>query len=238
MKLLLTILILLAVQFSFAQNDKLGTWNIVNFKYNADQKWSVWAESQTRSQLFFNHFFYYEIKGGIGYSINKNFSFLFGTGRYATYSNDGNFKKPFANEEFRLWQQITMNQYLDRLKFEHRYRIEQRWLSNGGYRNRFRYRLNVVLPLKNKRLDPKTFYLTAFEEVFLTNKAPYFERNRIFGGFGYKFNNAFVLQPGYIYQFDYRADNTKSGKGFFQVALFIELEKHKSFNEKLPASVD
>jgi len=238
MKLLLTILILLAVQFSFAQNDKLGTWNIVNFKYNADQKWSVWAESQTRSQLFFNHFFYYEIKGGIGYSINKNFSFLFGTGRYATYSNDGNFKKPFANEEFRLWQQITMNQYLDRLKFEHRYRIEQRWLTNGGYRNRFRYRLNVVLPLKNKRLDPKTFYLTAFEEVFLTNEAPYFERNRIFGGFGYKFNNAFVLQPGYIYQFDYRADNTKSGKGFFQVALFIELEKHKSFNEKLPASVD
>ena len=238
MKLLLTILILLAVQFSFAQNDKLGTWNIVNFKYNADQKWSVWAESQTRSQLFFNHFFYYEIKGGIGYSINKNFSFLLGTGRYATYSNDGNFKKPFANEEFRLWQQITMNQYLDRLKFEHRYRIEQRWLTNGGYRNRFRYRLNVVLPLKNKRLDPKTFYLTAFEEVFLTNEAPYFERNRIFGGFGYKFNNAFVLQPGYIYQFDYRADNTKSGKGFFQVALFIELEKHKSFNEKLPASVD
>ena len=238
MKLLLTILVLLTVQFSFAQNDKLGTWNIVNFKYNADQKWSVWAESQTRSQLFFNHFFYYEIKGGIGYSINKNFSFLFGTGRYATYSNDGNFKKPFANEEFRLWQQITMNQYLDRLKFEHRYRIEQRWLSNGGYRNRFRYRLNVVLPLKNKRLDPKTFYLTAFEEVFLTNKAPYFERNRIFGGFGYKFNNAFVLQPGYIYQFDYRADNTKSGKGFFQVALFIELEKHKSFQEKLPASVD
>jgi hypothetical protein len=131
-----------------------------------------------------------------------------------------------------------MNQYLDRLKFEHRYRIEQRWLANGGYRNRFRYRLNAVLPLKNKRLDPKTFYLTAFEEVFLTNQAPYFERNRVLGGFGYKFNNAFVLQSGYIYQFDYRPDNTKSGKSFFQVALFIELEKHQSFHEKLPASVD
>jgi hypothetical protein len=238
MRLIPTFFILLSVQFSFAQNDKLGTWNIVNFKYNTDQKWSVWAESQTRSQLFFNNFFYYEIKGGFGYSIDKNFSLLFGTGRYATYSNDGNFKKPFANEEFRLWEQVTMNQYLDRLKFEHRYRIEQRWLANGGYRNRFRYRLNAVLPLKNKRLDPKTFYLTAFDEVFLTNVAPYFERNRIFGGVGYKFNSAFVLQPGYIYQFDYRADNTKSGKGFFQVALFIELEKHKSFHEKLPSSVD
>ncbi|MBS1577589.1 MAG: DUF2490 domain-containing protein [Bacteroidetes bacterium] len=238
MRLILTFLILLSVQFSFAQNNKLGTWNIVNFKYNVDQKWSIWAESQTRSQLFFNNFFYYEIKGGLGYSIDKNFSLLLGTGRYATYMNDGNFKKPFANEEFRLWEQITMNQYLNRLKFEHRYRIEQRWLANGGYRNRFRYRLNTVLPLKNKRLDPKTFYLTAYDEVFLTNEAPYFERNRIFGGFGYKFNSTFVLQPGYIYQFDYRPDNTKSGKGFFQVALFIELEKQKSFHEKLPNSVD
>lgn len=238
MKPFLTTLIILTAQFSFAQNDKLGSWNVVNFKYNLDHKWSVWAESQTRSQLFFNNFFYYEIKGGLGYAIDKNFSLLFGTGRYATYSNDGNFKKPYANEEFRLWEQITMNQYLDRLKFEHRYRIEQRWLTNGGYRNRFRYRLNAVLPLKNKRLDPKTFYLTAYDEIFLTNIAPYFERNRVFGGFGYKFNDAFVLQPGYIYQFDYRADNTKSGKGFFQVALFIELEKHKSFHEKLPNAVD
>lgn len=238
MKLILTILILLAVQFSFAQDDKLGAWNIVNFKYNLNERWSVWAESQTRSQLFFNHFFYYEIKGGAGYAVNKNFSFLIGTGRYATYSSDGNFKKPFANEEFRIWQQLTMNQYLDRLKFEHRYRVEQRWLTNGGYRNRFRYRLNSVLPLKNKRLDPKTLYLTGFEEIFLTNEAPYFERNRVFGGFGYKFSTAFVLQSGYIYQFDYRADNTKSGKGFLQVALFIELDKHKSLQEKLPNSVD
>ena len=27
------------------------------------------------------------------------------TGGYATYANDGNFKKPFANEEFRFWRQ-------------------------------------------------------------------------------------------------------------------------------------
>ena len=238
MKFLLIVLALLATQLCFAQNDKLGTWNMVNLKVNLDKKWSLFTESQLRSQLFFHDFFYYELKGGIGYAIEKNFMLLLGTGRYATYSNGGNFKSPFVNQEFRIWQQLTMNQYRDRIKFEHRYRVEQRWLTNGGYRNRFRYRLNTVLPLNNKNLEPKTFYLTAYDEVFLTNIAPYFERNRIFGGFGYKFSNEFIIQPGYIYQFDYRVDNTKSGKGFFQLFLFIETGGFRKNNNKLPAAID
>ena len=239
MKLLHIIPALLMAHLSFAQNDKLGSWNMINLKVNLNKKWSLFAESQLRSQLFYNDFFYYEIKGGIGYALDKNFSLLAGTGRYATYSNGGDFKKPFVNEEFRIWQQLTLNQYQDRVKFEHRYRVEQRWLSNGGYRNRFRYRFNAILPLNNKKLDPKTFYLTAYDEIFLTNIAPYFERNRVFGGLGYKFNDKFVIQPGYIYQFDFRADNTKSGKGFFQFFVFIELANDKSSSHhKLPAAID
>ncbi|MCW3116830.1 MAG: hypothetical protein JWM28_912, partial [Chitinophagaceae bacterium] len=218
MKPLLTSLFLYLFCFGYAQNDKLGTWNVINAKINIDTKWSLYAETQTRSQLLFHDFYYYELKGGLSYSINKNFSFLVAGGRYATYSNGGNFSKPFVNEEFRIWQQITMNKYLARLKFEHRYRIEQRWLSMG-YRNRFRYRLNSFFPLNNKNFEPKTFYVTGFDEIFLTNTGPYFERNRVFGGLGYKFSNTFILQPGYLYQFDYRPDNSKSGKGFLQLTL-------------------
>ncbi|MES1216859.1 MAG: DUF2490 domain-containing protein [Bacteroidota bacterium] len=238
MKLLLTNLLLLIVFIAYAQNNKLGTWNVINAKININKKWSIFAETQTRSQLFYNDFYYYEIKGGLGYAVNNNFSLLVGSGRYATYSNGGNFIKPFANEEFRIWQQITMNQYVSRLKFEHRYRIEQRWLSHGGYRNRFRYRLNSFFPLNNKNFEPKTVYLTAFDEIFLTNTSPYFERNRIFCGMGYKFNNKFTLQPGYIYQFDNLANNVKSGKGFVQLTLFIETDSHKSNHFKIPAAED
>ena len=237
MKLLLTSLSLLLFCFAHAQHDPTGTWSVVNAKINIDRNWSIFAETQTRSQHIFNDFYYYELKGGFGYSINKNFTLLAGAGRYATYSNDGNFSKPFANEEFRIWQQVTMNKYLARLKFEHRYRIEQRWLTSG-YRNRFRYRLNAYFPLNNKNFERKTFYLTAFDEIFLTNIAPYFERNRVFGGVGYKFNDKLILQPGYLYQFDYRSDNSRSGKGFLQLTLFIEVDSHKRGPGKLPASED
>lgn len=229
---------LLLCNVAFAQNDKFGTWNIVNTKLNLDKKWSVFNELQLRSQLFFGDFYYYEIKGGISYSVNKNFTFLVGTGRYATYSNGGNFEKPFVNEEFRTWQQLTMNTYLSRIKFEHRYRAEQRWLSNGGYRNRFRYRLNTFLPLNNNKIEPHTFYLNAFDEIFLTNVTPYFERNRIFGGAGYQFSKQLTVQGGYIYQFDYKPNNTKAGKSFLQLSCLIELNAHKNPREKIPGSED
>jgi len=237
MKLFLTGLCLLVISSTYAQNTRLGTWNVVNAKINIDEHWSVFAETQARSQTFFNDFYYYEIKGGFGFSINKNFHLLAGAGRYATYSNTGNFNKPFANEEFRIWQQVTMNKYLARLKFEHRYRIEQRWLTTG-YRNRFRYRLNSFFPLNHKNFEPGTFYLTGFDEIFLTNVAPYFERNRVFAGFGYKFSKKYILQPGWLYQFDYRPDNTRSGKNFLQLTLFIEIDSHKTGYDKLPASED
>lgn len=231
MKYFLTAILFITVQFSVAQDDQFGSWGIVSLKYKPDQKWNLLIESQTRSQLFFNHFFYYEIKGGIGYSLNKNFSLFLGTGRYATYAGEGNFRKPYSNEEFRTWQQLNINHNLGRLKFEHRYRVEQRWFAKDGYRNRFRYRLSSLFPLNNKKLESKTFYVTAYNEIFLTNTTPYFQRNRVFGGFGYKFNDMFVLQPGYLYQFDYFPDNTKRGKGYLQVALTIDLQMKNDFHK-------
>ncbi len=129
-----------------------------------------------------------------------------------------------------------MNQYLRRMKFEHRYRVEQRWFKND-YRNRFRYRLNAVLPLNQFKVGPKTLYLASFNEIFLTNKAPYFERNRFFFGTGYQFTKFFTVQPGYVYQFDYRAERGL-GKHFFQLTLTFDIDADKSSQEKIPSNLD
>ena len=53
-------------------------------------------------------------------------------------------------EEHRIWQQLIVNDFIGRVKFEHRYRIEQRWV-NKQYLNRFRYRLMLFVPV-NKQL--------------------------------------------------------------------------------------
>lgn len=236
MKAFILLISLLVNTVIFSQASHFGSWNIINTKLTISNKWSLFNELQVRSQSFYSNHFYHEIKGGISYNISKNFSVLLGIGKYTTYSDGGSFRKPVSADEFRFWQQVTMNHYLERLKFEHRYRVEQRWFDTG-YRNRFRYRLSTVLPINKRKMEPKTFYASAFNEVFLTNKAPYFERNRFFAGPGYEVTKWFTLQPGYVYQYDYR-NNKGAGKHFFQLSLLFDIDADKNPNETIPGYMD
>jgi hypothetical protein len=213
---------LLNLQILQAQSDldHLGTWNIVNVKLTLSRHWSIFAEPQLRSLRFYDHFHYYEVKGGVQYTLNPNFSFLAGAGEYHTYQEGGDFVEPQLNDEFRSWLQVTMSQRLNRLKFEHRYRAEQRWPSSG-YRNRFRYRLNAVFTLGDEKLKPGDWYLTASNEIFFTDRAPYFERNRFFVGAGYLAREWLTLQAGWMKQFDYRI-NDETGRNFLQISVLTE----------------
>ena len=230
-------LLLLISQIAFSQTSDFGSWNVINTRLSLTDRWSVFNELQLRSQSFYSNHFYYEVKGGVSYAVNKNFTFLLGTGKYVTYSDGGSFTKPVASNETRFWQQVAMNHFLERLKFEHRYRVEQRWYKDGNYRNRFRYRLNVALPINNNKIGPKTFYLASFDEIFLTNKAPYFERNRFFAGVGYQFLKWLTVQPGYVYQYDYRSGNPL-GKHYFQLTIAFEIDADKDPGERMPGNVD
>jgi hypothetical protein len=69
----------------------------------------------------------------------------FGVGDFTTYNAHGNFESP-VQTELRSWEQFQLNGNINKIKLEHRYRIEQRFFSYG-YRNRFRYRINTVTPI-------------------------------------------------------------------------------------------
>ncbi|HRN58336.1 MAG TPA: DUF2490 domain-containing protein [Agriterribacter sp.] len=235
MKLKIIPVFLLLSNVAFSQNKAPGTWHVVNAQLSVSEKWEVFTELQSRSNSFFDDFFYYEVKGGLSYSINSNFSFLAGVGRYATYAGKGNFARPLDSEEFRIWQQVTMNQYLERLKIEHRYRAEQKWV-NAGYRNRFRYRLNMMLPLNKVKLAPGTFYLNAYDEIFLNNKAPHFERNRFFAGAGYILTPVTTIQCGYVNQYNYTLSE-RGGKSFLQFSLMLQFEYDEE-RERIPHLMD
>ncbi|MDR6562187.1 hypothetical protein J2Y60_002317 [Arcicella sp. BE140] len=93
----------LLINNSQAQAFDLGTWSILNVKYNLNEKWSVWGEGQIRSLKFFTNFHYYEYKGGINYKFSKNVVLTIGTGSYQTYREGGDFVLPKNNDEFRIW---------------------------------------------------------------------------------------------------------------------------------------
>lgn len=213
---------------SFGQNFDLGSWNILNLKYNVNSKWSVFSEVQLRSLNFYNDFHYYEYKSGVNFKAQKNLTLTIGAGSYQTYKQGGNFVLPKNNAEFRIWPQIILFQSIGKLKIEQRYRAEFRFTSNG-YRNRFRYRVGVSYPFGKERNEYKPFQVSASNEIFFTDKEPYFERNRALLAFNYKPSKTTTIQIGYLHQFDYKI-NDETGRDFFQIGFFIEFSRKASQN--------
>jgi hypothetical protein len=223
--LLLIVFFTITYLHSISQSEdfkgQLGSWNILTFRKDLNEKWELLAEAQLRSLSFYNEFHYYEMKAGIQYNIDSVFSILSGAGSYNTYSAGDNFNLPIQNREIRSWIEVRMKQQLKRLLFDHRYRAEQRFTSNG-YRNRFRYRLSLTIPLNSPEIKAGTYFLQSWNEIFFTDREPFFERNRIYIGGGYRLNKTVTFQTGYIHQFDYNLTD-EIGRDFLMMSFSFGL---------------
>lgn len=215
------IIIFLWTNRTTAQTTDLGSWNILNLKYNYSDNLSFFGEAQLRSLKYYSDFHYYEYKGGIDYKMHKNVKLTLGAGSYQTYKEGGDFVLPKNNDEFRLWPQLIFSQSIGKLKLEQRYRTEFRF-TNNGYRNRFRYRLGVSFPFGKEKNEFTPFQINVSNELFFTNKEPYFERNRLFFAFIYKPLKSTTLQIGYLHQFDYKI-NDETGRDFFVIGFYYDI---------------
>lgn len=231
-----------------------GSWLIgtIQLPGSADHRWGGFGEAQARSNALFRQYFYNELKAGVSFDLDKNFTVLLGGGRYATSDYQDRSAGPL-NTERRLWQQVVLTQYTSRLKIEHRYRVEQRWFrfrdDSTSFRQRLRYRLNAFYPLNRKAIGPGTVFLSAYDEIFLNPKGPVLERNRIYLGVGYQFNSHLTLQTGWVNQANYNAPTFSQGQFIPQntsakrnivVALAYRIAR-KSTNaapERLPSQQD
>lgn len=226
----LLILFILIGYFASAQTDEhLSSFNMVSFTYKHDKKWMAYLELQDRAIEEFSKPDYYEVKGGIGYNIDKNNQPFIGIGRYGTYK-----ESKFYQEEFRIWLQYIFSQKISKLKIDHRLRAEKRFFyfpQSGLADNtsRFRYRMALTLPLNKEKIEPNTFFLNAFEEVFAGPNAPNFKRNRLFGGFGYQLNDYIGANMGYMLQREF-ANSGNRNLHFLYFALNFTFDRLK-YNE-------
>ena len=214
-------LILSSPFISIAQKDEIGSWNIINIHYNHTTKLSFFGEAQLRSLKFYDHFHYYEYKGGVNYKLNNAMRLALGAGSYRTYREGGNFVEPKNNDELRVWPQVTLLQSIGNFKIEQRYRAEMRWTSNG-YRNRFRYRMGVSLPFGKDKGTYKPYQISASNELFFTDNEPYFERNRFLLSFQYKPSQFTAIQLGYLNQLDYKI-NDETGRDFVVIGFYLDI---------------
>lgn len=205
---------------TYAQGIDLGTWNVLNIKYKHSKPLSFFAEGQLRSLKMYNQFHYHEYKGGINFQVHQSAVLSMAAGSYQTYKEGGNFVLPKNNDEFRLWPQLILTQKFTHFSIEQRYRAEMRW-TNNGYRNRFRYRLGMSYPFGKKANGEKAFQVNFNNELFFTDREPYFERNRIQLILNYKLSKNASIQAGYLHQFDYRI-NDETGRDFMVIGFYYE----------------
>jgi len=208
-----------------AQNAKLGTWSILNVKYHATKRINLIGEGQLRSLKFYDHFHYYEYKAAINYLFSKSLQLTIGSGSYQTFAEGGNFVVPKNNDEFRLWPQASLFQDFSNVKLEHRYRYELRWTSNG-FRNRYRLRFGISYPFLKSKTNRKLYTISVNNELFFTNQAAYFERNRMQVLLNYKPIETLALQFGFVHQFDYKI-NDETGRESFIIGLSLDIIKKK-----------
>jgi len=194
------IIIFISSSILSAQDSNLGNWYIAfgNKKINDRLNWH--HEVQYRNYNFIGDLEQLLLRTGVGYNLSENNNNLllgYGYIRSENYTGIGDNKN--KTDEHRIYQQFITKQKFNRVSIQHRYRFEQRILKDD-FKLRFRYFLAMNVALNNPQLDPKTFYLSGYNEIFINTEGNIFDRNRIYGGLGYKFNKMIRCELGYMNQ--------------------------------------
>ena len=186
----------------YAQEDKLGAW----YSYFGSQQlnktsWNWHNEVQYRNFNKIGDLEQLLLRTGIGYNLtpgNNNILLGYGFIHGRPYPNSNLEDKVTVNEH-RLFQQFITKQSISRVKVQHRYRFEQRFLPDN-FKLRFRYLLGTTIPLNKATMDAKAFYVSAYNEIFIHTDSNLFDRNRSFIGVGYVIRKDLRFDIGFMRQ--------------------------------------
>ena len=211
---------------SNAQSDNsLGNWNTLVFKGKISPRFSLFGEAQTCSSKYNLKYEYFEIKSGFSYAFSKKLTGLLGTGIYDTYQPNELFRAPTLKKEFRTWLEMSYKQSLGRFSFEHRVRIEQRFIPEN-YKNRLRYRLASTLPINKAQLVPGCFFLSIYDELWIPQyrDGAFLDKNRFYSGLGYKKNENTTFSIGCMSDTNFKS-NLVSYKKYLQLSFIYDFSK-------------
>jgi len=214
-KTLVLIALLILPVLAISQESNFGNWLLYIGNKQINEKWNIHNEVQFRNYNAIGDLEQLLIRVGLGYNLtNNNNNLLLGYGYILSQNYLRNVNEKNSINEHRIFQQFINKQNVGKLKLSHRYRFEQRFIEND-FKLRFRYFLGLKYPLFNTNNDYK-IYISVYNEIFLNTKPTVFDRNRLYGGLGYKISNNINLEIGYMNQFF-----ENSGRDQFNIITFI-----------------
>lgn len=218
---LLTILLFVGI-IANAQDsgeDRLGSWHMYFGTNKISEKLSIHTEAQARYYEQLKNFNQLLLRTGLNYHINDRAIATLGYGFIATDGTYEEFPDEVDSKEHRIFQQFILKNNVKNVAFEHRYRLEQRFLDFGDRndtQHRARYRLQVTVPMT------KTVFLNFYDEIFINLQDEVFGQNRLYGAVGFNVFKDISLQVGYL-------KNHFSNAHFdrLQIGVFINTDLRK-----------
>ena len=175
--------------------DEMGAWYMYFGTNKISERLSIHTEAQFRFYETTSNFNQMLLRTGLNYHIDPN---AIATGGYAFIDTDNNFYEfegEVNSKEHRIFEQFILKNKVWEFLFEHRYRLEQRFLDFGettDTQHRARYRIQMTLPLTN------TFLLNFYDELFINLQDDLFGQNRLYGAVGVNITENTSLQLGYM----------------------------------------
>lgn len=123
--------------------------------------------------------------------------------------------------EHRLWQQAQLGHGTGRVAWQHRYRVEQRWVDvpldaharDRRYTNRARYLARATVPLRGPTVDAGELYTSAYDEAFVSwgrnVGRNVFDQNRAAALLGWRAGANTRLEGGYLQQLVFKGDGVQ-----------------------------
>ena len=207
---------------AFSQNTRKNERNDIGWynyfgTFKLNNKYSIHSEYQLRRDNFITDKQQGLLRLGLNYQLNPKVQFRLGYAWIETYPYGetpiNGMGKDFT--EHRAFQMVTLTDKISKVDISHRFMLEQRWV--GRYSNinlstedefpllnRFRYMIRVQIPLKGDKIENKTPYIAAYDELFIgfgkNVNENIFDQNRIGLVLGYRFNNTLRIEAGYLNQ--------------------------------------
>lgn len=183
---------------------------------------------------------------GIKYQFNKNFNATIGGVLRLDWTPDpGNPELENMILEPRIWHEYVFALPFSRFMVYHRIRIEHRWnrthVPGSGwiYRNRWRYKFFMKIPLNKPKLSPGAVYFSPDVELIMQSGGPVvdspMEDLRIYPLFGYIINPRLGVSAGMMYTM---GQNLNFGYNYrsrwvMRFNLYLSLDVRK-FRERVP----
>jgi hypothetical protein len=226
------LLLTASTAFSQSQTKVLGGWLNHFGQWRMHEHFSLNWELIYRSQQGFHDPENFELRAFMYYHPVNSFAMGLGVDHEENeaYGTENNKTTRIDNL---LFEQFQLDQAAGRVRIQHRYRIEERWLHSLSpqsmtFNLRMRYRIMAAIPLNHKTLEPKTAFLNFFDEVFVQDvKGKVFDRNRVYAGIGYQINRPCSVQLGWLNQ-----QQSAFNKNYLQVILIYNLDSRKAAKPK------